>query len=378
MYIILLLILLILLYIHLLIQSSSFSNHIPVAVRPKRWFQCPATSHSNSLFHSVLNNHHLIQTLGNDWDLYLPCNNQYGLSHFRQLQPSNNKQIISFISHNGTIGSKEYIWKMLIKRYGRSRASSIMPNSFIFPKDKPIFDKLFSPKKFYIMKSEAQRQTGLKLSNNYHEIINSRKRNYKIVQEFIEHPLSFNGHKLNFRVYLVIVCSNSKQSAYIFHDGIISYSKTPSHSLSTLPSKSRLHFDSAIASFYSSKPLYRSGYPITFRELSQHLPFLQRPILLNFFSPLLVQVLNACSPLICQHQLSHHNTTFQLFGADFLLARQHLTLTPYLLEINIGPGMTPFCQRDKLLREQLHQSILAVTNIINPSNNIGLVKFWSN
>ena len=107
-----------------------------------------------------------------------------------------------------------------------------------------------------MMKSEQQRQKGLKLSNKYNEIVKSKDKGYKVVQEYIENPLTFNNYKINFRIYLLVVCNDKKdkkdKEGYVYNDGIISYSK---NKILT----SNVNFDSGVASFYTSKDLYKKN-----------------------------------------------------------------------------------------------------------------------
>jgi len=282
-----------------------------------------------------------------------------------KIYSTNPNQMISFVSKNGALGSKQYIWIMLNKYYGRDKASTIMPRSYIFPKDKRIFDKEYSSKKYYMLKSEKQRQSGLEISNNYDKIVSSNNNGFKIVQEYIENPLTYMGYKLNFRVYLLIICNENKMTnGYVFDDGIISYSKSQN--------TGNINFDTGISSFYTSKDLYKSGYPIIFSELKNKMKKINWDLIYNKFIKLTKDVLQASTGTICKYKLNNNNQTFQIFGIDFMLTKE---LVPYILEINIGPGMDPFCGRDKKMRLKLHNNMLEIINIIkkiSPDN--GFIK----
>ena len=360
----------------------------------KTWYQCKNGDKVNKLFQNILINNNLERTYGQDWDIYFPCNSDYSEKGFVKIKPSNKNQVVSYISRNGILGSKENIWKMLNKYYGRNDASTIMPRSYIFPNDKSIFAKEYLSTKHYIMKTEAQRQTGLKLSNNFDEIINSRDNGgYKIVQEYVDNPLLYKGYKLNFRIYLLVVCCGKNKEGYIFYDGIISYSKKRYHG--------PISFDKGVASFYTSKQLYDNGFPITFKELQKHMTDINWESIVSKFKNLLVKVLNATNSSLCVHKLPYNNKTFQLFGVDFMITnkgdqltshakrereltphikRERLLsereLTPYIIEINIGPGMDPYCDKDKELRTKLHNDLLSVTGIIPKTSHNNFIKIW--
>lgn len=320
------------------------------------WYQCLNGDSSDKLFHKVLKDNNLKRVNNKRWDLFFPCKSDYSERGLLKIKTNNPNQIVSYISGNNILGSKEYLsWALLKDLEGKS----VIPKSYILPKDRNNFLKDYSPDKMYILKSEAQRQTGLKLSRNKEEVLNSRGKGFKVVQEFLDNPLLFRGYKINFRIYLLVVCIDGKKEGYVYNDGIVSYAKDRYDHPVT--------FDNGVASFYTSKGLYDRGFPITFNELKKNLD-LDWGYLYGQFKIQIVKVLKATKKRLCSKELPLNNKTFQLFGVDFMVQDNSGKLKPFILEINMGPGMKPYNHCDKKMRELLINDILSVTGIVKNKN----------
>jgi len=331
----------------------------------KTYYQCSKGNSANVLFHDVLNANGLSRSYNyNSWDIYLPCRGQYSEKAYRAINIDHPNQIISFISQNGVLGSKQYIWKMLEEYYGRNIASTIMPKSYIFPKDKKIFDIEYNKNSHYVMKSEQQRQKGLEITQDYNKLIDLKSNGYKIIQTYIKNPYTYNGYKVNFRIYLLIVYKNNNKQAYVFNDGIISYAKN-------LYNDQNINFDNGVASFYTSKELYDLNYPLIFSELKIHESHLPWEQIYRKFLNQIKKVFDASKTKLCSYKHKYDGTTFQIFGVDFILTKD---LKPYVLEINIGPGMDPYCERDRHMRLKLHNDILQIIGLTNFDQNNGFKK----
>jgi hypothetical protein len=332
------------------------------------YYQCKHGDSTTKLFRDALETNHF--TRSNDeqeWDLLIPCNSKFNEKEFKKINTINNNQLVSYVSNNAILGSKYNIWNNLEKYLGRDVSCNVMPPSYVFPKDLTLFKKEFDENKYYVLKSEKQRQEGLKLSNNYDEIINSKESGYKVVQEFIDNPLMLNNYKINFRVYLLVICDPkiSTKKSYYFDDGIISYAKTQ------YPTEiNKMTFDSAVSSFYTSKELYNSGFPLILSELKLIMKWIDWDDVDNLFKSKIELMLTGAYPKICSYELKHRNKTFQLFGVDFMIIKnQKLSkLDARILEVNVGPGMDPYCERDRIMREKLHSDMLDI--VLNKSIGI--------
>jgi hypothetical protein len=325
-----------------------------------KYYRC---GNGSKLFKHVLDSNGLTQTYADDWGVLIPCNTQYGDKFFSQIVTDKPEQIVSYVSGNIVLGSKLYIWHNLVKTFGRDTASQIMPRSYIFPQDNDIFISEYMNNKYYMLKNEQQRQKGLKLSNNFNEIINSHKQKYKIVQEFIDKPFTYKTKKVNFRIYLLITCDNDKKESYVYDDGIISYSKK---------SYNDINFDTSVASFYTSKKMYDSGEPILLSELIIQRQNVDWNKIKQQFNDKITMLLKAAYPKLCNIKLNNNNRTFQLFGIDFLVYTDDNKQTDTrILEVNIGPGMDSYCSRDNVMRTKLFNDVLQIVGINknNEKNN---------
>ncbi|MBA43121.1 MAG: hypothetical protein CMF62_03815 [Magnetococcales bacterium] len=331
------------------------------------WYQCSDKDKGMNVMRQVLLKHKLRKTTDTKgWNIYLPCDNKYSNKYVRKVRPRI-EQMVGFIENNGILGSKVGLWKTLKNYYGFDKAGVIMPRSYILPQDREQFDRDYDKNKLYVLKNEKQRQQGIKLEREYWDIVNYKDQGFKIIQEYEKHPLLFHGHKLNFRIYLLVVCDGDKKTGYLYNDGIVSYTENPNTNV--------IDYGNGIASFYTSKDLYsRRGFPILISQLQNLKKTVPWGLLFNRFSSLTRGVLNASGIDLCKISKNAGSKNFQLFGIDFFVNTNY---EPKILEINIGPGMTPLLEDDKEMRIRMHEDILGKLNIIpRPINNFK--KIWEN
>ena len=112
----------------------------------KTWFQCRDGDKASKLFRSVLVDNGL-NRVDKNWDVFIPCKSDYSDKNYAKIKVTNQNQIITFTPKNGVLGSKQYIWKMLVDYYGRDMAANIMPPSYRLPMDIKLFKKEYSPHK---------------------------------------------------------------------------------------------------------------------------------------------------------------------------------------------------------------------------------------
>ena len=320
----------------------------------KVWYQCPGKTTKKLLKKSLIKNGINRTHNKNSWDIYVPCSNTK--SEMKNLLINNPDQIVMMVSNNWIIGTKKYLWTVLKNAYGRDFCSTLIPRTYIMPEDIKYFDKEYDKSKMYILKQEKQRQEGLYLSKSKTDILNKTKNGlFKVVQEYEPKCYLYKGHKINIRIYVLLVCNKRNIKAYVYDDGIISYTKNKYKPNS-------LDFDLSIASFYTSQPLYNKGWPITINEFKKEYEK-EGHIWENLFSRIkrnLYYVTKAVRNKICKKKSTSNNITCELFGADFILDDQH---NVKILEMNKGPGMSPFKDEDKRMRTKLQEDILEIVGI---------------
>ena len=52
-------------------------------------------------------------------------------------------------------------------------------------------------------------------------------KDFKIIQEYIKQPLCINDHKLNLRLYILVIIKNNNLDMYCYKDGKCMYTKHP-------------------------------------------------------------------------------------------------------------------------------------------------------
>ena len=294
----------------------------------------------------------------NDWDIYLPCGYNKVESELKTIISTNYNQKIFGISGCDSIVSKNKLWSLLQDKYGRVKASNLMPESFVLEDktDMSHFESQFDTKKVYILKKNIQRKKGLKLSTNYYEIVNSYKNGYKVVQEFRNDAFTINKRVMNIRIYLLISCQNNKTNIYAHHNGKCLYTSKDVNS-------NPLDFKSRITDSYKLPKNFYNTHPLTLIQLRRYLVDngYDANLLFIRINKMLRLVSKAIIDSLCKLDNIKKNYKFQLFGLDVIFNKK---LVPYILEINKGPDMIPKDNDDKDLKTKIEVDMLHKLNII--------------
>ena len=343
--------------------STNSNKYTTLSAKSKKWYQCKIDDKGTQIIKHVLNKNNITRTYDTKWDIILPCNQNYKYDDLIKINVNNSEQIISFMSNSGILGSKERLWKNLKSYYGRKKAETIMPPTYIFPQDAKLFHDKPNKSNTFVLKSERQRQGGIKITRNVDDVVNHSKLGYCLVQEYLHNSLGYLGKKINLRIYLVYVVGKNSNSTYIYDDGIVSYAKYSEGNV--------ISFDNGVSSFYSSKDSYDKGYPITINTLKPKLPGVNWNLMFNKIKQITKDVILASKTYLGSYTHKHNNTSYQLFGMDFYIGDKY---DVKLLEINIGPGMTPYNSIDKDMRTKLHENILHVIGLIDNGPNQTMIK----
>jgi hypothetical protein len=338
-------------------------NSAPIPPVLMKYYDCKPSKHTKIFKQALKDNGFTISKHENEWNILFPCKMKLSYSNLVYGPSNTDLSYVSYIPQCFIIGSKYKLWQTILKYYGRKKASEIMPESFTFPQDHNLFMKQYVKDNYYVLKNDKQRQEGVVITNNMKDILEHKKNGYHTIQSFIRNPLTFYGYKINFRIYLVIVCNDDHMNAYMYDDGIVSYSKG---SVDDNPNDS----DSEIASFYTSKVLYDAGkFPITltgYFKIAKN-----KDNVMPKIHNLMKQLMDATNKKLCRKP--HDSQSFQLFGVDFIVTKD---FDVYLLEVNCGPGMTPHNNEDKKMRYQMHVDLLKILNLIKNDKN-DFTHFWS-
>jgi len=259
------------------------------------------------------------------------------------------------IPYNYWLGNKKELWKT---------SKDNLPFCYEIPEETSVYFN--DPYPYWILKNNQQRQQGLYLVEKHsnqnwmgkrHPSQEWMSKNHIIVaQKYISDPMLYNGHKFNLRLYLTVKVTKTGVNYWLSNDGIIYYAPETYLDPSVNFSKSR-----HIPSFYKSKPLFEKGFPNTWKSMLKSWSLTTNDG---------ERVLDECHKivrelLVCYQQrlenegkidewIKNH-ICWEFFGLDFFLDK---TGKPSLIEINLGPGLTPYNTIDGQVRARAVQKYL--------------------
>jgi hypothetical protein len=98
----------------------------------------------------------------------------------------------------------------------KSTHKKYTPSTYIL-NDKSDFNKLindFDDSKLYILKKNLQRQKGCTITNNIEYVQTALQNKYVVCQELLQNPFLISGHKINLRLYMLIIAK--KKAKFLF------------------------------------------------------------------------------------------------------------------------------------------------------------------
>jgi Tubulin-tyrosine ligase family len=223
---------------------------------------------------------------------------------------------------------KNYIWKTMYTYY-KELTSNIIPKSYLFPEHYNEYKKECKNQKM-ILKAHAQKQQGLFVTTQIQPLSFINREKFIVAQKFIEDSLKYKNYKITVRLWFVIVCNSNTVKTFVYHDGLVYYSS----------------IDNNIASFYDSYNLYDQEYPIGLKEFEVETKFQ----LFNKIVNKLQYLTNVIKKELKDEYTNDSNLYTELFGVDFhITSKQDV----YILEVNKGPGMSPYIEKDKIIRNNM-------------------------
>jgi hypothetical protein len=313
----------------------------------------------NDILLIVFNYNNILKN-NNNWDIYIPS----GYNNIEQQLNNLNVQnkYIYGISGCDKLAGKNHLWNLLINKYGRTSASKIMPESYILndQTDMSLFSSKFNEDNMYILKKNIQRKEGLKLTNNYNDIINAHYYKYIVIQNYIKNVFIVKNRKVNLRLYLLTVSKNGKFNAYLHKYGKCIYTNKNYNGDNT-------DFESNITSFNMNSDIYNT-HPLTLDDFRTHLDNnnLDHQLLFNKINHIIYLLVSASSNILGKAPNIINNTSFQLFGMDIII---DTNMNPYILELNKGPSMKYHTNIDFNQKLQINQDVFKTINIIDNKNN---------
>jgi len=350
-----------LIIILLLLYAGNVNEHFTIPTQtptPIVFTKC-AKKKPGTILNGIFKDNNIIRDKDTDnWDLYIPCGYNHVEKELKTIEISNNNQKIFGINGCDAIVSKNKLWELIERKYGRNLARTLMPETFILHKsgDMTLFRKQYRDNNIYILKKNIQNKKGLKLTQDLNEIELARHDKYRVVQNYVKNVFLINKRKINLRIYLLLVCHNNKTSAYLYKEGKCIYTNKDYNPDNIMDKESN------ITSINLNLDIYNDN-PFSFRELNIYLYSrdYDGDLLFDRIRSMILKVYNAVKGDICNLEHLKKNVSFQLFGLDVIFDKK---LHPYILEINKGPEMKPKDNRDRLMKTKLNKDMLTIVNVI--------------
>lgn len=340
-----------------------------------KWKRSQCGYYMEKTIKNVLDNNNFKEDNSNS-NLYLPCSYNDMVKEVDMISPKNNNDRIFLIDNADEISSKNNIWINLREKYGRDKASQMMPKTYVLYNnhDIELLKKEFELGKIYILKKNIQRQEGLKITNDLNYMINGYKDGYVVAQELLQNPYIINGRKINMRFYLLVVCLNGQIGAYVHRNGFMYYTKD-------LFKVNSLDEGPNITTGYIDRKVYEVN-PLTLEDLRVYLDDSNRKLtefeanikhknvlselVFNRIHKLIADAVASMDYKLCQQTKFKKNVTFQLFGVDIALSNQ---LIPQIMEVNKGPDLGAKDKRDSAVKHKVVEDMFKTIKVLDDNDN---------
>tara|TARA_Y100000816_G_scaffold291007_2_gene281130 strand:- start:426 stop:1697 length:1272 start_codon:yes stop_codon:yes gene_type:complete len=289
-------------------------------------------------------------------DLYMTCGYNYAEIELVDIKPKNNYQRIYAVKGCDKLVSKRILWKTLKEQLDIENAEKIMPKTYIIKNNDDIINFKLNYRNnedIYILKSNLQRKRGLYLTSNYEDIMNKiNTNNFKVIQEYMKDVYCIKKHKLNIRLYVVIICYEYESYWFLYKEGKCIYTNKPYDKVSSNNKFNLQDKEQHFTSYNLDTTIYkRKKLPESMNDLENYLGE-------NKYHKLIIRIKNKLSLIkkayknkLGRTQNLKNNICFQLFGID--VVNNEYTLEPYILEFNKGPEMTIKSPNDSNLKNKL-------------------------
>lgn len=295
-------------------------------------------------------------------NLFIPCNYSSLINEIKDMKFNKNQKLF-FIDNCDNFISKSNLWILLEKKYGRENASKIMPETFILSNIDHIniFKSKYIKNKKYILKNKKQRKEGLYLTNDIDTILNTKE--YTLVQSYIENIFTINNRKLNIRIFIIITCHNNEKKLYLYNEGKCLYTNKDYN-------KKSYDIEKNYTSLNLDYDIYNIN-PLSLKDLENY--FINNNLSFSKFNlnlqDIIVKIYESFKDEICIDDAIKNNFKFELFGLDIILDNK---MNLFILEINKGPSLKYFIDREKILKDNLYLDLFSlIYKVNNIKNNIG-------
>jgi len=317
-----------------ILKFSDLAEELGKDTRKYKTYYCENPASSVNGFIKILNRYKFFD-VDENWDIFIPSGYNRVEIELDKLKPTSPDQIIFGIQGCDEVVSKPGLWKMLENKYGREKAMTIMPQTYLFENEDHInlFKENYKEGNTYILKKRKQRKEGLLLTKDINEILTAKEKEFTIIQDYMRDVLLVNNRKINLRIYLLLTIKDGILEAHINKYGTCIYTNKDFDD-------TNFDFEHNITSYNLDLKIYDKN-PMTFKQLRTYLSehgYENPEILFDRIDNNIKLLCDAIKNSIGRGHNLKDNLCAQIFGMDFIIDKD---LNPYLLECNKGPDMSP-------------------------------------
>lgn len=263
------------------------------------------------------------------------------------------------VAGSDNIASKSSLAYVLRTGLPKSVVERVMPRTYILELDSDV-KRLMSEHSadankqiVYVMKKNVQQQKGFLMTTDIDEVLRNRK-DYVVVQRMLQDPFLVNGHKINMRVYmLIVVRPSSRVEFYYYNDGFMYYTIDPFRAGSTKTSE-------VITTGLSGRDMY-ADKPLTHGDLFKWLGVERAAKLRRSMTELIAFIRAAYEPSFMEENRFIPGTKFLIYGVD---VAPNAELECSVMEVNKGPDLSYKDERDRDLKLRMVHDALCVAGLI--------------
>lgn len=340
-------------------SSASASNKFDTSTpRPKNvtkhitYYMCLEKTPKKTLNNVLIKNG--IKRDNKKCDLYLPYNYVHIDKELNNIDIPVSKYIFGLIGCVPIV-RKNDLWNILEETYGRDGAKRIMPESFIIntPSHFEVALQEVQSGNVIICKKNLERKRGLALIFTENDLIKAKHDDFIVAQRFLKNTMQIHGRKMNMRLYYMIRKYKGKIQFFVNKNGNVLYTKNKTGNHVT--------FETHITSQMDVELYEKENMPHDFKELKNTIGEEAYKRIWGEIINKITDLSKAIAPLVSKDTKYENKVCFQLFGIDVILESDG---EPYILELNKGPSMKVFHEKDEKLKENIVESTFQVAGLL--------------
>jgi len=194
-----------------------------------------------------------------------------------------------------------------------------------------------------------------------------------VVQEYIMRPLLIGGYKCDVRLYVCVTCTNPL-TIYMYREGLTRFA-TKKYDISDLTSLfshlTNASLNKLSPEYETEKDMIGSGCKWTLAQLRKHLAREGKSDWLMWQKIMSIVVLTIVGEVYKSGSFPQVGRCFDFFGFDILIDED---LKPWLLEVNVSPGLSGDSEVDEIVKKPLLNQLFDLMGLPDCSYLMKIVK----